>query len=284
MSNQEYDVTYNDLNPTFLFVCDLQRTETETNYHCHEHIEISIIEKGEGIFHIEGKDYPVRTGDIIVFNPGVYHKSILTNPENYTTEYYIGFTDINLRNAEPNTLPLLNSHCILSLGEEIRLEIFKICREMWIESRQARMGRYFMLKAYLIQMILLLIREQEEEAPERNYGCIFKSPNKNHVVEQMIHYFNEHYAEKISLDQIGRNMYLSTFYLAKIFKSETGDTPINYLIHLRMKKAREIMKDSPELSIQDIAAKVGYDDAYHFSKLFKKHYGIPPSVYKSSGI
>ena len=59
-----------------------------------------------------------------------------------------------------------------------------------------------------------------------------------------------HYKEKISLDQIAANMYLSSFYISKIFKSETGDTPINYLISLRMQKARELLDENPEQSIQ----------------------------------
>ena len=49
--------------------------------------------------------------------------------------------------------------------------------------------------------------------------------NKKYVVEQMIEYFEDHYAEKISLDQIAENMYLSPFYISKIFKSETGASP-----------------------------------------------------------
>ncbi|MFA4035001.1 helix-turn-helix transcriptional regulator [Blautia stercoris] len=56
---------------------------------------------------------------------------------------------------------------------------------------------------------------------------------------------------------------------ALILKSETGDTPINYLIQLRLEKAKEILDTHPEQSIQQISASVGYDDAYHFSKLFK---------------
>ena len=80
-----------------------------------------------------------------------------------------------------------------------------------------------------------------------------------------------------SLDQIAENMYLSPFYLSKIFKSETGDTPIHYLINIRMEKARKLLEDNRESSIQEVAAMVGYDDAYHFSKLFKKRYGVAPS-------
>lgn len=88
------------------------------------------------------------------------------------------------------------------------------------------------------------------------------------------------YAEKISLDQIAENMYLSPFYISKIFKSETGDTPIRHLINIRLERAKEILEKGECNSIQEVAAKAGYEDAYHFSKLFKKKYNVPPSKVK----
>ena len=100
-------------------------------------------------------------------------------------------------------------------------------------------------------------------------------------MEQIVDYMDRHYSEKISLDQIAQNMYLSPFYISRIFKSETGDTPINYLISLRMEKARALLLEKQNYSIQEIAQCVGYDDAYHFSKLFKKHYGNSPSQYRA---
>ena len=75
-------------------------------------------------------------------------------------------------------------------------------------------------------------------------------------------------------------MYLSPFYISKIFKSEIGDTPIRHLINIRLEKAKELLESGSGSSIQAVAAMVGYDDAYHFSKLFKKRYGISPSQAK----
>ena len=133
-----------------------------------------------------------------------------------------------------------------------------------------------MLKSYLIQILLLVIREQCEPM-ERPKGCDFESANKKYVVEQILNYVEEHYSEKISLDQIAENMYLSPFYISKIFKAETGETPIHSLIEIRMEKARELLLEEPSLSIQEVSARVGYEDAYHFSKLFKKKFGVAPS-------
>lgn len=282
MHNQGYDITYNDLNPTFLFTCKTQRSETESNYHSHDHIELSIILKGQGVYYINEKEYPVKAGDLIILNPGTYHKSMVTHSDDFTTEYYIGFSDIHLRENAPNTFPLADGKMVLSMNRSIQQEIFKLCALMTKEFEVYRPGQYFMLKAYLIQLLLLLLREKQNIVTPAQNGCIFESPHKNYVVNQMIHYFNKHYSEKISLDQIAQNMYLSIFYISKIFKSETGDTPINYLIQLRMEKARKLMETEPASSIQSIAAQVGYEDAYYFSKLFKKHFNVSPSKYRST--
>ena len=75
-------------------------------------------------------------------------------------------------------------------------------------------------------------------------------------------------------------MYLSPVYISKIFKEETGESPINYLIKIRLEKARDILIKDDNSSIKSIANEVGYEDAYHFSKLFKKYYGISPLYYR----
>lgn len=73
-------------------------------------------------------------------------------------------------------------------------------------------------------------------------------------------------------------MYISPTYMSKLFKQETGESPINYLIKIRMEKAKELLVKE-ELSVKEIANSVGYQDAYHFSKLFKKYTGNSPSDY-----
>lgn len=83
-------------------------------------------------------------------------------------------------------------------------------------------------------------------------------------------------------DQIAENMYLSPFYISKTFKSEIGDSPIHYLIRVRMEKAKELLSENLELPISEIAESVGYEDAFHFSKLFKKTYGISLSKYRET--
>jgi len=266
-----------ELNPTFLFTWKGTRDVDVDYYHWHDHLEIAYVMSGSGKYNINNEIYDVKEGDLLILNPGVMHESLPNEQgENATTEFFVGFSDIQLQDYPPNFLPTPDGGHIMHTSGEFRQKIMRLCTSMEAENLIYKEGRYFMLKSYLMQLILLVIREQSESiSPTGSYA--FKSVKKSYVVEQMITYFEEHYSEKISLDQIAENMYLSPFYLSKIFKSETGDTPIHYLINIRMEKARKLLEDNRESSIQEVAAMVGYDDAYHFSKLFKKRYGVAPS-------
>lgn len=271
-----------ELNPTFLFTWKGTRLKQEDNYHSHDFLEVAFVLSGNGRYRIEDCIYEVTEGDLIIFNPGMKHQALLSETnENPTTEFFVGFSDVQLKDLPRNYLPLPDGAHVLHTAGDLRQKLFRICSSMEAENAVCRQGRYFMLKAYLIQMILLIIRDQCEPV-ERAEGYSFESVNKKYVVEQIVSYFEDHYNEKISLDQIAENMYLSPFYISKIFKSETGDTPIRHLINIRLEKAREILEKGNCGSIQEVAASVGYDDAYHFSKLFKKHFGMSPSQVKKA--
>lgn len=268
-----------EFNPTFLFTWKGIRTADEMTYHKHDHLEFCYILSGRGRQKIGGKLYEVREGDLILVNAGEYHQPMMEDKNVPVVEFYVGLTDILVEGQAPNCLPLPESGPVLHASGELKLKLSRLCIYMEAEKEMCRVGRYFMMKSYAIQMIVLFLRAQEQPmktgAVEQ---CSFESANRKYVVEKITDFLEEHYAEKISLDQIAGNMYLSPFYISKIFKAETGDTPIHFLIEIRMEKAKELLTNDPSLSVQEIAARVGYDDAYHFSKLFKKKFGAAPTA------
>lgn len=99
---------------------------------------------------------------------------------------------------------------------------------------------------------------------------------QNYLVEHVIYFLENHYTEDITLEQLARDHYVSPAYLSRIFKETTDMSPINYLIQIRLKNANALLKNE-DTTVKEIAKAVGYDDAYHFSKLFKKYYGVSPS-------
>ncbi len=92
-------------------------------------------------------------------------------------------------------------------------------------------------------------------------------------------YIEENYVKDISLDDVAGYVEVSPFYLSRTFKEETGETFMEYLTSLRMKKAMELMKD-PDYSIKDICTAVGYSDPNYFSRIFKKSEGLTPTEYR----
>lgn len=268
-----------DLNPNFLYTWKgtRDREKDEAVFHSHDHLEMAFVLSGEGRYRFDEGIVSVQEGDLLIINPGVRHQALACpEVESTATEFFVGASGIRIPGMADNFLPVPGGGHIIHTTGELHQKLFRLCSSMEAEKAVRRQGRYFMLKAYLMQMIILVIREQCEPE-ERAGGYAFESVNKKYVVEKMLNYFEDHFSEKISLDQVAENMYLSPFYISKIFKSETGDTPIRHLINIRLEKAKELLEAGYEGSIQEVAASVGYDDAYHFSKLFKKHYGISPS-------
>lgn len=276
MTDNSGDLLTEELNPTFLFTWKGRRAEDEKAYHSHDFLEIAYIMSGSGRYRIEGKLYDIGEGDLLIINPHVLHQGLVVKPENAATEFFVAASDIRFNGMPGNTMPLPETGPVIHTSGEFRQKIARICASMEAENAVCWQGRYSMMKAYLMQMLLLIVRQQMEPL-EIKRGQAFESSSRKYVVEQVINYFEDHYAEKISLDGIAENMYLSPFYISRIFKSEIGDTPIHYLINIRLDRAKELLESGLAGSVQEVAAQVGYDDVYHFSKLFKKRYGIPPS-------
>ena len=290
------DIFAKELNPTFLYTWKGTRLSDDKSLHSHDCIEMIFIMSGNCRYRTENGIYEVSEGDLVLLNPGVQHqafaveaktaeikgtegKSIREGAAVPGTEFHVGFCDVFLKGLGENELPLADGKPVLHTEGELRQRIFKICSSIEAENSLHRTGQYYMMKAYLVQLLLLTIRElhKPEQPPE---DTALESANKKNVVEQVLNYFEDHYDEKISLDQIAGTMYVSPFYISKVFKSETGDAPIRHLINIRLEKAKELLENGSGDSIQEVAGKVGYDDAYHFSKLFKKKYGISPSTVK----
>ena len=222
--SEDNSIQIEEMNPTFLFTWKGTRTAAGEAYHCHDIVELAFVLSGTGKYHIEGQIYDVGEGDLLFFKPGVHHQALyVPEAEVPTTEFFVGFCDVQLPGREPGDVPLPGGGYILHTGGELRQRIFRICSSMEAESALCWPGRYHMLKTYLMQLLLLILKEQSP-APQTRKGYSFDSVNKKYVVEQIVSYFEDHYSEKISLDTIAENMYLSSFYISKIFKSETGDT------------------------------------------------------------
>ena len=99
------------------------------------------------------------------------------------------------------------------------------------------------------------------------------------VVDNVIVYLRENYDQQIDFAAVAEAQAVSAPYLSKLFHERVGTSPSRYLTDLRMQKAKKLLLDS-QLSIKEIAARVGYPDPFHFSKSFKNAVGMSPAQYR----
>ncbi len=92
-------------------------------------------------------------------------------------------------------------------------------------------------------------------------------------------YLEQHYAERISLDQLSEQFFMNKYYLAHLFKEQFGYTVLEYLQRVRITQAKQLLRFS-NMSMEDIAAACGLSDANYLSRVFKKIEGIPPTEYR----
>lgn len=107
-----------------------------------------------------------------------------------------------------------------------------------------------------------------QKLDEHNYG------------KNMIDYIQLHYNEDISLHDLATYMNMSQAYVSRLFKKLTNYNFKDYLANLRIKKAVEFLNDNPSMSIQEVSAMVGYNNAKPFTALFIKIMGVSPTEYR----
>jgi len=101
----------------------------------------------------------------------------------------------------------------------------------------------------------------------------------HHPVDQALDYINRNYLEAMTLQQVADAVHVSKNYLSLLFKKVTGQNFIDYLIMLRIQKAKEMLTGT-SFKVYEVAEKSGFNDVKYFSKLFKKMTGHSPVGYR----
>lgn len=95
------------------------------------------------------------------------------------------------------------------------------------------------------------------------------------AVERTLRYLDSHYNEECDLNRLARNAGLSAQHLSRLFRGATGRTPIHQLWRIREEEGRRLLRETG-LSVQEVAEKCGFRNAFHFSRRMRARYGRPP--------
>ena len=105
------------------------------------------------------------------------------------------------------------------------------------------------------------------------------SKMSDYYIKEAINFIEQNFQNDISIEDVAAVCGINRSYLGRIFRTSTGRSPQEFLIHYRMTKAAELLKLTT-LSIGDIGSAVGYENALHFSRAFKNVYGVSPRTWR----
>ncbi|MBC8061152.1 MAG: response regulator [Clostridiaceae bacterium] len=111
-----------------------------------------------------------------------------------------------------------------------------------------------------------------------NFISNYKRSKNIHVIEKARKYIESNYIKEITLDELSQHVSMSTYYFSRIFSKIEGMTFRDYLIKIRMEKAKNLLRQGDK-SIKQVALEVGYIDQNYFSKAFKKYTNLSPKEY-----
>jgi AraC family transcriptional regulator, arabinose operon regulatory protein len=227
--------------------------------------------KGGGWCELGGQLHPVRPGDLLVLPPGPPH-SYGAHSSNPWTIHYVHATGANLRQylselGVPATAP------VRSIGVELEWTLLfnEVRRSLaagnlyanWLQASHA-----------LAHLLALLIARRHEQVPHASSDVAKK-------VAQCIIYMSEHLDRPMRVSELAALANLSPTHFAVLFKQQAGCSPRDYLRLLRIHSARQLLNDS-ELSVKEIAVRIGYEDPFHFSRQFKAFQGVSPNAYRQA--
>lgn len=100
-------------------------------------------------------------------------------------------------------------------------------------------------------------------------------------IRSILQYIEEHFADPLTAASLASRACLSPSHFTRVFRSITGDPPVEYLIRRRVQEAARLLREEA-LSISEVALQVGFTNFSHFSRTFRKHLGQSPSEFGSS--
>lgn len=229
------------------------------------------IEQGCGVFKTENATYHLEGGSGFLIQPNqlVSYESDAEKPWRYRWAAFSGPAAVKLAAQAGFSLdnPVIHADSGNPIPEYLEsiLGLF----------RQQREGAELAATGYL-HLILAEVKHSLLSGTDSSGN----EGSGQRMVKQMIQYMSSQYAYPISIEEMGVALGYNRAYLSRLFKKGTGMTPVTYLLKLRIDKARHLLRDRPDLSIEQIAQSVGLTDPLYFSRQFKRFYGQAPSVYR----
>lgn len=241
--------------------------------HFHEDVEIMMCTSGEGLFFLEPEIYPLHRGQLFLFGASILHRSVANEAYRSRVLHIAPSLLQSLSTPKTNLAACAERSKIqVTLSEEETVELEKLYTQLQTPCTSGNFGED-------MQQLLTLLTFLHKTF------CYFatadlKEPEINHDLEKVapiLEYIRAHLSEPLTIDSIASHFFLSKYYLCHIFKPATGFGVMDYVIHCRILRARELLRNG--MRVQETGETVGFRNNEHFIRTFKKLTGTSPKRY-----
>ena len=281
---ENYHETKSHSTPDFpynAYICSIPLDFEKVPLHWHDEVEIIYIKKGRGRVTLDFTSLYVEAGDIIIVSPGqlhaigpaedsmeyeniIFHPQILLSKQTDTcsTDYFSPLMDGTL------TIPVLYQP-----GDPYYKEI-SACVDANDEISKTNPPAYqLFIKSQLFMLFYILFNKcSSRNVQKKDYKSLEK-------MKLILKFVENNYMEKITIEDVAKEVNLSQSHFMKYFKNTMGTSFIDYLNEYRLTMASRLLISS-DSSILDIAAEVGFDNLSYFNRSFKKRFQQTPREYR----
>ena len=232
---------------------------------------LHFILKGKGTYETERGCYQLEQGDIFLIRP----QELITYQSDPKEPWHYVWVAFKGNHVEPllQSVTFINAIDVVSVYEIEDAVMY--CRSIYNAFKDKLFGSS--LRASGLFYLLLSSLQLKEQPIEHSSLNIEK---EHPIAKQMIQYLTTQFANPLSIEVMAETLGYNRAYLSRIFKQYTQLSPRTYLLHYRLDRARHLLRARHDLTIEQVAASVGIQDALYFSKQFKRYTSQSPTQYR----
>ncbi len=223
--------------------------------------------EGKAFLNVQGEPLTVTAGDLVLLPAGASHR-YTADPDDPWSIHWVHFTG-PLAQDFCSYMGFSDSTRIRQLGRQPRL---LVDFNGLLSVRQTGFRARGLIHAS--NRLRQLLAAVPISADETRHGL-------QAGLDSIHNYMREHLDERLSLEQLADLAGLSPAHFATRYREQTGTSPVQHFLHLKIERACQML-DSTTLSFAEISRRLGYDDNYYFSRLFKKIMGQSPRDYRET--
>lgn len=241
---------------------------TTERMHGLDNYQLLYVASGKAHFQIKGNMQIVEQGNCVLYHPGepqYYEYRIEDKPDVYWIHFACNQSNPLLQQTgfgQDNLYPVGSHNSYILLYDQI------------IQELQLQEQHFETACMLLLQQLLTKMSRNISKKQDKNYSYDYQ-------IEEAIKNFHASFEKNFTIKDYTREKSLNYYRFIDTFTKHTGIAPRQYIIQIRMAKAKELLTNSL-LSIKDVALLIGYENPLYFSRLFRQAVGMSPSQYRES--